>query len=297
MLKRLLVFIHFVEFALYAWLLVDANTSWYHAFITIVGAALLLRFIIITLTFVIAKPPLQPVSRLAAAIASEYVSAVYIFSFSAIVDRARILQTDQQHADHLPILFVHGFVCNAGYWRRFVRFFKQHWGAHIATIDLEPVHTDIEHYAAPIAKRIDALLDASGQSQCLLVTHSMGGLATRHLLATANPAIAGVVTLGTPHSGTRLGYFSLAPNAKQMRTGSGWLAQLTDQERDRIQPPFEALIGTHDNIVGPQENARYTPATNTYLAGMSHLAMALDQSVIEWTYARCAQLAQFAQKD
>ncbi|MFK8029200.1 MAG: esterase/lipase family protein [Gammaproteobacteria bacterium] len=294
MLRVTLLIVHFVELLLYTWLVhdsaVEGPLDW---FVEVIGLALVVRLIIIFLTFVLARTPLQPLVISFSALASEYVSALYIFSFSALRSMPEAFTPTHTNPNHLPILFIHGFTCNAGFWRKFIAVLQPQWGARLATISLEPVHASIDDYATRIEQRMDELLAASDSRRCLVVAHSMGGLAIRQALRSAQTRgkVAGVVTLGTPHLGTRLADFSLAENSHQMRRHSDWLDQLRRDEKAYELPPFEALVGTHDNIVSPQQNAVFESGTNTYMTGISHLAMALNEQVIDWTLDRCARLA------
>ncbi len=298
MLRYLLLAVHAIELALYTWLVhgfvLDGPVDW---FVEVLGLALFVRLVIIALTFVIARTPLSPPGLAFGALAAEYFAAVYLFSYALLRSTPAFAAPDSEE-DQLPILFVHGFSCNSGFWRRYLARFKQSWGGHLATVNLEPVFGRIDDYSGPISKRVDELLNRSGQTHCLIVCHSMGGLATRHLMRTENERkrIAGVITLGTPHAGTLLAHIAMAENSRQMRRLSSWLERLRQDESHYDLPPVEALVGTHDNIVSPQEGAAMDRATNTYMFGVSHLAMALNQNVINWTLARCERLShQFSQ--
>jgi len=258
----------------------------------VVTCILMLFALGVALTFVLTKVPLNPFSLTFNAYAAEYFSAVKLFCFDAIRTEETTLLAQSDSNDDLPILFIHGFSCNSGFWRSYLRHFKGRWHSTIGTIDLEPLHGTIDGYADQIEQRVNQLLEASGKSKCLIVAHSMGGLATRSYLQqkSAHQKIKGVVTLGTPHSGTMMANLALAQNGHQMRRLSSWLEKLREQENLQTMPAFEALVGTHDNIVAPQECASYDLATNTYLNGMTHLAMGYDRQVIEWTFERLKRL-------
>ncbi len=300
MLRYLLLVVHAIELILYTWLVHDFATEGpFDWFVEVLGLALLVRLIIIMLTFLLARTPLSPPGMAFGALAAEYFAAVYLFSY-ALIRSTPSFAAPETEDDQLPILFVHGFSCNAGFWTRYLHQFRQSWGGHLATVNLEPVFGRIEDYASVISSRIGELQNRSGQTHCLIVCHSMGGLATRHLLRneTERERVAGVITLGTPHSGTLLAQFAMAENSSQMRRLSAWLTRLKQDEAGYTLPPVEALVGTHDNIVSPQECAAYDYATNTYMTGISHLAMALNHNVMDWTLARCERLShQFRQKD
>ncbi len=301
MLRYTLLVVHAIELVLYTWLVHDFGSEGpFDWFIEVLGLALLVRLIIIALTFVIARTPLRPPMLAFSALAAEYYATVYLYSYGIVRSSPAMAKPDTAQTGQLPVIFVHGFCCNSGFWHKYVERFQKAWGGHLATVDLEPLYNEIEEYAPVISRRIDALLELSGEQRCLVVCHSMGGLAIRHLLREENERskIAGVITLGTPHSGTLLANYAMADNVRQMRRFSTWLEQLTSDETHYSLPPFEALVGTHDNIVSPQECAAFDRATNTYMFGISHLAMALNDPVIDWTLARCERLShQFSQSD
>ncbi|NNF16236.1 MAG: alpha/beta fold hydrolase [Gammaproteobacteria bacterium] len=294
MLRLALIAIHLIEVLLYSWIYSVAGGGWWVWLSTVLFMGLTARAILIALTLIIARVPLTPPGTTLAAFAAEYYSAVRLYSWDALLGAPRLVAPTQTAPNPFPpILFIHGFMCNAGFWRGFLRFFADHWNNYVATIDLVPLHTSIDDYAGHIDQRIDELLAVSGASSCLIVAHSMGGLVTRSYLHKlhAHHKVAGVVTLGTPHSGTVLADYSLAINSRQMRRLSAWLTALDESESAATQPPFAALIGTHDNIVAPQECASYRLADNTYMFGITHLAMALNRQVMEWTLHSLLRIA------
>lgn len=293
MLRSTLLIIHAVEFVLYTYWFHDSGDSLLDWLVDVAGFALLVRLAIIALTFAIARTPRQPLALALHVLAAEYAAAVFVFSYSALRTMPDLIAPTHTRRQHLPVLFIHGFACNAGFWRRFIALFGPRWGAYCGTVTLEPVRGSIDDYAPAVEQRIDELLEAAQADRCLIVAHSMGGLATlRSLSNTAvRERVAGVITLGTPHEGTALARFSFALNAKQMRLESDWLEDLHADLAGEDLPPVEALVGTHDNIVSPQENAALSRATNTYMTGISHLAMAMNSHVVEWTLQRCERLS------
>lgn len=301
MLRIIFIVVHLIELALYSgiflWL---GGGGFLHWLTTVLCLGLLLRALLIVITMLIAKVPLRPLTLTAAASAAEFYATVRLYSFDSLITGPRHLIPQSvtngiavPDNPHLPVLFVHGFTCNSGFWRVFLKHGSRRWNNHIGTINLEPLHGCIDQYSAQIDARIDELLQASNSSQCLIVAHSMGGLAVRSYLRNtqAKHKIKGVITLGTPHTGTLLAHFSTAPNARQMRRFNDWLSALRESETVDNLPPFEAMIGTHDNIVAPRECATFELANNTYFPGVTHLAMAYNQPLIDWTYTRLERLS------
>ena len=114
--------------------------------------------------------------------------------------------------DHLPaaargrrgVLLVHGFFCNRGLWNQWLRRLRQHDVPCIA-VSLEPVFGSIDDYRQTIAAAMRRLEEATGSAP-VIVAHSMGGLAARAWLAAQPEARCHrVVTIASPHAGTRLG--------------------------------------------------------------------------------------------
>ena len=87
---------------------------------------------------------------------------------------------DRSAPGRIPILLVHGYLCNRGLWwwlRRRLRA-RRHV---VATINLEPPLAGVDRLAAQLGERIEALLAETGAEKVLLVTHSMGGLGVARL--------------------------------------------------------------------------------------------------------------------
>jgi pimeloyl-ACP methyl ester carboxylesterase len=121
-----------------------------------------------------------------------------------------------------PLLLIHGYQCNRGFWFR-LRPWLEAAGWTVATHNLEPAWADIDSYADGIERRIDEVLAATGTQQVILVGHSMGGLVLRaYLRRHGREKVARIVTLGSPHQGTRLAPLGLGCNARQMRIDSSW---------------------------------------------------------------------------
>ena len=191
------------------------------------------------------------------------------------------------HGSDLPVLLVHGYGCNSGYWQPLARALRAA-GVSFHAVDLEPVFGDIDGYLPQVSRAIDVLRTATGAPQVVLVTHSMGGLVARAWLRDNGwHHVAKLIALGTPHQGTGLAKFAIGKNAQQMcRTGrvadaagSAWLARLNatpHQERSRIV----SLYSIHDNIIAPPTSSRLEGGCNIAFACVGHVALASHPAVI-----------------
>jgi triacylglycerol lipase len=187
----------------------------------------------------------------------------------------------------LPVLLIHGYGCNSGYWHSMSKALLQAGTSHRA-IDMEPVTCGIDDYTAGIHRGIEMLCAETGSDRVVIVAHSMGGLATRAYLREHGMAsIAKVVTLGTPHRGTGIAQFGLGVNCSQMRwspegeegLSSEWLRTLANAESERSRSLFVSIYSHHDNIIAPQTSSQLSGAKNIELHGIGHVALASDHRV------------------
>ncbi|WP_257572720.1 triacylglycerol lipase [Janthinobacterium sp. UMAB-56] len=184
----------------------------------------------------------------------------------------------------LPVLLVHGYVCNGGYWAQLSRQLAQAGIVHDG-VDLEPIAADIEEFVPQVEQAIEALCARTGSERIIIVAHSMGGLVARAWLRRHGAArVARIITLGTPHHGTALANLAAGVNARQMsRIGdapSGWLAQLAASEAPETRALITSMYSYHDNIVAPQTSAYLPGARNIAFGGVGHVALASDAWVL-----------------
>ncbi len=199
----------------------------------------------------------------------------------------------------LPILFVHGYLCNRAIWLSFARDAASR-GYRSEAITLDNPFDPIERHVARIDAAIDALLaDAraagSDASQVAIVAHSMGGLVARVALQRIDATrVAHVVTLGTPHHGCFSARFARIPSVVQMRRGSPWLAQLEAEEatgeHGLPRSAYTTLFSYHDDIVYPQETGRLDGAHPIAIGGCGHVALVYDRRVRTLVFERLASL-------
>lgn len=186
--------------------------------------------------------------------------------------------------DGIPVVLVHGYFSNRGMW---VRFRERLHAAQIAgigpihAVDLGPPFWGIDAFAKTLRARLDAIAASSGYTSCIVIAHSMGGLVTRRMMATYGAArVAQLITLGTPHHGTRMAWFGLGRCVREMRPNSAWLQQLAADESQRAATvPCLSLYTRNDDLVYPPESAALPWATNVAVDGVGHVALLFDEGV------------------
>ena len=185
----------------------------------------------------------------------------------------------------LPVLMLHGFGANSGFWKPLARRLHEAGISH-ATVDLEPVLGSIDDYADLIEVQATMLCAATGASQVIVVGHSMGGLAARAWMRRHGSArVARLITLGTPHFGSWLASYGSGRNAKQMlppgTDPDAWLNRLAASEDPAIRGRMLSIWSRHDNIVSPQDAAVMPGAENVALDLVGHVALGFDPAVLD----------------
>lgn len=228
------------------------------------------------------RSPIPPAARLGsvaivAMMWAEYLCFVLLFSIVQPWQRRFMGDDRLVPCERPPVLLVHGYQCNRGVWL-WQRRRLESAGWTVATLNLEPVFASIDAYGEQIHRRIEEICAATGAARIVVVGHSMGGLAARaYLRAHGTARVAKLITLGTPHSGSRLARLGLGPNARQMEPGSAWLEALN--AAGGPLPETVAAWSRYDNYVMPQQGCLLPGARNVALGAIGHLTMLRSPAV------------------
>lgn len=206
-------------------------------------------------------------------------------------------------AQGLPVLLLHGYGCNGGYFAELSRKLAQAGVSHHAP-DLAPApQAGIDEHVPLVRAALAELCERSGSAQAIIVAHSMGGLVARaYLREHGGDRVAAVITLGTPHHGTALASFGYGLNAQQMcRAGaaaaarpSAWLGALAESEDGARRALFTSIFSHHDNIVAPQTSAYLPGAKNIEFGGVGHVALGRDARVLRCVLDEVAAVSKAA---
>ena len=209
--------------------------------------------------------------------------------------RARAGRRMHGEAGTLPVLLVHGYGCNSGYWAQLIPRLDAQRISH-ASVDLEPVTADIEDSVPLLHAALENLCSEAGTAQAVIVAHSMGGLAARAYLRVHGDArVAHIITLGTPHHGTRMANLGVGRNALQMRRRgdvvSDWLRELAAAETAQQRALITSIYSHHDNIIAPQTSAALPGANNVAFGGVGHVALGRNSRILDAVMAELARLS------
>jgi triacylglycerol esterase/lipase EstA (alpha/beta hydrolase family) len=182
----------------------------------------------------------------------------------------------------IPVLLVHGYLCNHRVWDVMAPRLRGA-GHPVLALDLEPVFTSIDRYVPLIEHGVAELCRETGSNKVALLGHSMGGLVIRAWMRShGTRRVARVITLGTPHAGTRMAARSRTDNARQMFLRSPWLQDLAASETEPTRSLMRIGITPQDNIVYPQREQVLEGVPVTVFDGLGHLDLCLNGAVIAW---------------
>jgi pimeloyl-ACP methyl ester carboxylesterase len=197
----------------------------------------------------------------------------------------RLPTTDAAQADRLPVLLLHGFIDNRSVFVLLRRSLRQHGWDQVEALNYSPLSFDIRAAAALLGKHIEEVCERTGHAKVDVVGHSLGGLIARYYVQRlgGDVRIRTLVTLGTPHSGTRaVALLSAHPILRQMLPDSDVIEELT-QPAPGCTTQFVSFWSDLDQLMAPLETAQiHHPdliTHNVQVSGIGHLALPVHGAV------------------
>lgn len=185
----------------------------------------------------------------------------------------------------LPVVLVHGYACNSGYWHS-MRLALESAGIRHEAVDLEPIFGDIDDYLPQLHRAVNSAMAIAGGKPVVIVGHSMGGLVARAYLSRYGcDRIARIITIGSPHNGTVLARYSAGSNCRQMyhdaASGrcSDWLESLGKSHGREERELITSIYSRHDNIIAPQGSCHLTGGKNIAFDGIGHVELGCHPAV------------------
>ena len=157
-----------------------------------------------------------------------------------------------------PVIFVHGLYHNHTAWYLYLRWFRR-WGwSHVTTVNMRGKLKSIHEFARILAAEVEKVLAESQSERVDLVGQSMGGLVIRAYLTedSALSKVRRVVTLGSPHGGSKLAVLGWGEAVREMIPGSAFLDSLNQGVQIPQEGRFYAIYTIVDNMVLPNESTK-----------------------------------------
>ncbi|HEY1327061.1 MAG TPA: alpha/beta fold hydrolase [Casimicrobiaceae bacterium] len=181
----------------------------------------------------------------------------------------------------LPVLLVHGVLCNAGVWSTFVRWLRRAGIESVYAPSYGPPLGSIDLFADQVHDCVERMCAETGAEQVFVATHSMGGLvALAYLRRHGASRVRRLVAIAAPFRGSVLARCFFGTSLSQLRPDNAWLAAL-DVAAPRASPPIVSIWSRHDSMVAPQTSSELPGAKNIALTGIGHNALLHDAGVFD----------------
>ncbi|MGP4044884.1 esterase/lipase family protein [Streptomyces sp. 2A115] len=184
-----------------------------------------------------------------------------------------------------PVILLHGFIDNRSVFVLLRRSLAQHGRQQIESLNYSPLTCDIRTAAELLGRHIEEICERTGHQEVDIVGHSLGGLIARYYVQRlgGDVRVRTLVTLGTPHSGTRvMPLLNAHPIVRQMRPDSTVIEELC-QPAPHCRTRFVSFWSDLDQLMDPLETACVDHpdllAQNVRVSGVGHLALPVHPAV------------------
>ncbi|MFF2844999.1 esterase/lipase family protein [Streptomyces sp. NPDC058001] len=184
-----------------------------------------------------------------------------------------------------PVMLLHGFIDNRSVFVLLRRALAQGGREHIESLNYSPLTGDIRAAAELLGRHIEELCERTGRDEVDIVGHSLGGLIARYYVQRlgGDLRVRTLVTLGTPHAGTRVApLLNAHPIVRQMRPGSDVIKELAEPAPE-CRTRFVSFWSDLDHWMEPLETASLEHpdlvAENVRVTGIGHLALPVHPAV------------------
>lgn len=193
---------------------------------------------------------------------SSMVSQVLVLIFYPLVFLRKLWQPEPEpKASHPPVILIHGLYHNASAWIFYRWWLKRSGFSNVYTFS----YNSWKYTFWEILHQLDLWISEINLSfpgePILLVGHSLGGLLAKAYAgkgSTKGIKVKGIITLGSPHKGSKLAVYGMGKLAESLAYHSTLI-----QELEGIEMPSHtfcvAVYSPVDNMVLPVESLRAPP--------------------------------------
>ena len=172
-----------------------------------------------------------------------------------------------------PVILLHGLFQNRScmYWVQN----RLRAAGYSQTISINtPPWRNLETLTEELAKKIDELRIKLNVEKFILVGHSMGGIIARNYVQNRGGAahVSDLITLGSPHHGSKLAPFAVSQMGKSLLPGSSFLQAFNKVTWPKVTRAV-SIYTRYDNIVLPTDSSKMKGAENIELDGMGHTGL------------------------
>jgi hypothetical protein len=217
------------------------------------------------------------------------------FSLGSLPPVHRGLLIGDVEAAGTPILLLHGLVDNRSIFTLLRRHLRRRGFGRVWTMNYQVWTSDVRAAARRLADTVEAICEQTGYDRIHVVGHSMGGLVARYYVQRlgGDARVHTLVTLGTPHQGTRAARLVPRGVCQQLAPGSEVMTELA-APTDGCQTRFVSFWSDIDALISPKQSARLDhpdlSARNVLVRGVGHMSLPIDGRIVREITSTLAHL-------
>lgn len=192
------------------------------------------------------------------------------------------------------IVLLHGLYHNASAWTLFRRRLRAGGFHRVSAVGYSSLRQDFWQLVQEVDQHICSLSDFQDRP-LILIGHSLGGLLAKACASRGNcrGQIAGVITLGSPHQGSKLAVLGVGPLAADIVHGRPMLREIEPVPALEGMPRY-ALFSPIDNMVLPNEALRPLEPGWTCVETdpVSHVSMLYHRPTADVTIGKVREIVQ-----
>jgi pimeloyl-ACP methyl ester carboxylesterase len=194
-----------------------------------------------------------------------------------------------------PILLIHGLIDNRSIFTLLRRHLRRRGFGRVWTMNYRIWTADVRAAARQLAAAIESICEQTGYERLHVVGHSMGGLVARYYVQRlgGDARVHTLVTLGTPHSGTRTARFFPRGVCQQLAPGSDVISELAEPAAG-CDTRFVSFWSDIDALISPKQAATLDhpdlSARNILVRGVGHMSLPIDRRIVREITATLAHL-------
>ena len=217
------------------------------------------------------------------------------FSLAGLPPVHRGLIIGDVEAAGTPILLLHGLVDNRSIFTVLRRALRRRGFGRVWTMNYHVLTHDVRAAAQRLAATVDAICEQTGYERIHVIGHSMGGIIARYYVQRmgGDARVHTLVTLGSPHGGTRAAHLLPRGVCRQLTPRSDVIAELAEPAPS-CRTRFVSFWSDLDALISPKASVRVDhpdlSARNVFVRGVGHMSLPIDSRVTREIAATLAQL-------
>ncbi len=217
------------------------------------------------------------------------------FSLGTLSPIRRGLLIGDVEAAGTPILLIHGMVDNRSIFTLLRRHLRRRGFGRVSTMNYRIWTADPRDAARRLASAVETICEQSGYDRIHVVGHSMGGLVARYYVQRlgGDSRVHTLVTLGTPHQGTRNAKLFPRGVCRQLTPDSEVVEELS-RPAAGCKTRFVSFWSDIDAMISPKQAAIVDhpdlSARNILVRGVGHMSLPIDRRIVREIVATLAHL-------